>query len=150
MTDNTRKVLNEYGMQYKEIHGKCSVCFRITSGDLEPTNTQIYPAKISHLIKKRHIVLNGCLSSGTYNGCLVTLFGIVNPYGHTHPYAHCKLFITVPCDWKWTLNELHTALEKQRQEHSSRSTTTTTAITVIAAAITAITATIAKTFFVKQ
>jgi hypothetical protein len=154
MNDRMRKLLEECGMQVmqdEETHGKCSVCFRTTKGDLESTNTQFSPDKISSLIGSGHIVLNGCKSSGVLINDAVILFGIENRYECTHPCAHCKLFIAVPCDWKWTLNELHAALEKQRQAHSSRSTTTTATITAtIAATITTIAATIAKTFFVKQ
>ena len=143
MNDRIKELLEECGMhfiQYEETDGKLSVCFRTTNGYLKSTNTWFSPEKISHLIESRHIVLNGSKSSGVLIINDVILFGIENRYECTHPYAHCKLFIAVPCDWKWTLNELHTALEKQRRSHSSRSTTatTTTTITVIAAAITAI------------
>jgi hypothetical protein len=139
-------LLKELENKYQQLTTKYSVCFRETGGNLVSTGMKICLKDICPE------VLNGYLSSGTCNKGLVILFGFVNPYERTHPHAHCKLFIAVPSERNWALNELHTALKKQREAHSSRSTTTTTAttaITVIAATITTI-AVIAKTFFYKQ
>lgn len=139
MTDRMNELLEECGIgdikviPDKEFFSTCPICFRATNGDLEKTQTQVSPANISHLIESNLIVLNGCMSSGSLNKVPVTLFGINRRGGAPDEYQ--KLFIAVQCDWEWTLNKLHTALEKQRQAQSSRSATTTTiaAITAIIA-----------------
>ncbi len=116
--DSTDQELVSYGILYMsrpEREKKASICFRNSRGDIETTDTDVSPGKISDLSAKGHIVFNGHQSVGTLNGGRVILFGIRNRHTNpVHPNFGLKLFIAVPTTWKWTLNEVHEILKGQQ------------------------------------